>query len=130
MSFNQAFSCDILLCMTDEKKLDREELFKKLQEELDKLTVDQLMAQMASNLASLSFKFLGLPPEKNEKFKDLKQARLAIDGLEAFTKLLEKKLSKAEIEVLKSALSNLQILFVKTSEIKSKKSEKEEKDGA
>jgi hypothetical protein len=115
--------------MTEEEKIDKEELLKKLQEELERLSVEKLMAQMAANLATIAFKHLGLPPEENDKYKDLSQARLAIDGLDALTKLLESRLSVEEIQVLKTALSNLQLLYVKENQVSQGKVSSDDSQG-
>ncbi len=110
----------------EKENIDKEDLLKKLQEEVEKLTAPQLMGQMASNLASLGFKFLGMPPENNSKYRDLKQAKLVIDGLDALMKVLEDSIAAEEIQVLKSALSNLQILYVKEAEKDKNMEEKKE----
>lgn len=97
------------------EKIDKEELLKKLEDQLSKMSVKDLMAQMAANLASLGFKHLGAG-EENKQFKDLEQAKLAIDGLAALYSVLENKLAKEEGSILKSALANLQFLYVQEKE--------------
>lgn len=114
--------------MAEEEKIDKNELLKRLQEEMDKLTVPELMGQMAANLATVGFRHLGLPSEENAQYKDLNQSRLAIDGLDAFIKLLEKEISEEEVQVLKTALSNLQLLYVKESQADSQQASSQQSE--
>lgn len=104
------------------KKKERKETFsekefvKKVQEELDKLTVKDVVLQMFTTLANLGYKKLGFPASVgNKKSKDLDQARLAIDSLSALLGVLENYLQKEEINLLKSTLSDLQMLYVSES---------------
>ncbi len=90
-----------------------EEMIKKLQEEIDKLTTGDIITQMMMSLSSLAYKKMGIPVGVNDKYKDKQQAKLAIDAFDALLKVLMDEISAGERENLKSSLSNLQINFVK-----------------
>jgi hypothetical protein len=97
----------------EEAKESEEEMIRRLQEEIDKLTTRDIITQMMMSLSSLAYKKMGLPVGVNDKYKDKQQAKLAIDGFDALLKVLVDEVSAEERESLKSSLSNLQINFVK-----------------
>ena len=95
-------------------RLKEEEMVRKLQEEIDKLTTSDIIAQMLASLSSLAYKKMGIPAGVNDKFKDKQQARLAVDAYDALLKVIEGEVSASELENLRSSLSNLQLNFVKS----------------
>ncbi|HJX01572.1 MAG TPA: DUF1844 domain-containing protein [Candidatus Humimicrobiaceae bacterium] len=97
----------------EETRETEEEMIKKLQEEIDKLTTRDIITQMMMSLSSLAYKKMGIPIGVNDKYKDKQQAKLAIDAFDALLKVLMDEISAGEKENLKSSLSNLQINFVK-----------------
>jgi len=97
----------------EEAKESEEEIMKKLQEEIDKLTTKDIITQMMMSLSSFAYKKMGLPVGVNDKYKDRQQAKLAVDGFDALLKVILDEVSAEERENLKSSLSNLQINFVK-----------------
>lgn len=97
----------------EEAKESEEEMIKKLQEEIDKLTTKDIITQMMMSLSSFAYKKMGLPVGVNDKYKDRQQAKLAVDGFDALLKVILDEVSAEERENLKSSLSNLQINFVK-----------------
>lgn len=97
----------------EETKESEEEMMKKLQEEIDKLTTKDIITQMMMSLSSFAYKKMGLPVGVNDKYKDRQQAKLAVDGFDALLKVIMDEVSAEETENLKSSLSNLQINFVK-----------------
>ena len=97
----------------EEARETEEEMIKKLQEEIDKLTTRDIITQMMMSLSSLAYKKMGIPVGVNDKYKDKQQAKLAIDAFDALLKVLMDEISAGEKENLKSSLSNLQINFVK-----------------
>jgi uncharacterized protein YcbK (DUF882 family) len=109
------------------EKIDKDKLLSELEERMEKLTVAQLMMQMAANLANLAFKHLGASDEKKE-FRDLKQAKLAIDGLSALNDLLRDELKKEEADFLASALTNLRFLYVEETQSDSAEATSEKKE--
>lgn len=98
----------------DEKKKE-EELKAKIEEEFAKLQVKDVVVQTMVTLSSLGYQKLGLPEEQNKKFKDLNQAKLAIDTLDALMKVGGDSLSPDEVSAFKSTLANLQLSYVKAS---------------
>jgi len=107
------FSKEDLGKKEEETKKSDDEIIKKLQEEIDKLTTKDIMIQMMMSLSSLAYKKMGLPVGTNDKYKDRLQAKLAVDGFDALFKVVMDDVSAGERENLKSSLSNLQISFVK-----------------
>jgi len=97
----------------EEAKESEEEMMKKLQEEIDKLTTKDIITQMMMSLSSFAYKKMGLPVGVNDKYKDRQQAKLAVDGFDALLKVILDEVSAEKRENLKYSLSNLQINFVK-----------------
>ena len=97
-------------------KKDEEELKAKIEEEFAKLKVEDVVVQTMFTLSSLGYQKLGLPEEQNEKLKDLNQAKLAIDALDALVKIAEGSLGSDEISAFKNTLANLQLSYVKATE--------------
>jgi len=97
----------------EEKRKREEEIEKELQEEIDKITTQDVINQMMMSLSSFAYKKMGIPVGVNDKYKDRKQAKLAVDGFDALLKVVIDEVSAEERENLKSSLSNLQINFVK-----------------
>ncbi|MGB3346215.1 MAG: DUF1844 domain-containing protein [Candidatus Humimicrobiia bacterium] len=100
---------------TEEERKKEEEFLKKLKEQMEKITVKDVVMQMMTSLSSLGYQKLGLPEEQNKKYLDLKQAKLAIDALAALVSACEKNLSHEEYIAYKNTLSNLQIAYVSKS---------------
>jgi len=96
------------------KRKEEEEMIKKLQDEIDKLTTKDIVVQMMMSLSSLAYKKMGIPVGVNDRYKDKMQAKLAVDCFDALLKTVTDEVSAEENENLKSSLSNLQINFVKT----------------
>ncbi len=95
-------------------KKDEEELINKLQEEIDKLTIKDIIVQMMMSLSSLAYKKMGIPTGVNDRFKDRVQAKMAVDSFDALLKVIGDEISAQEKENLNNSLSNLQLNFVKT----------------
>jgi hypothetical protein len=58
---------------------------------------------------------MGIPHEVNQKFKDMEQARLAIDCLDALAKAMEGRADEGQLQPLKDTVSNLKLNFAKES---------------
>jgi hypothetical protein len=94
-------------------QLSEEEL-RQLEAELDRLGVDDVIAQTVVTLINLGARKLGLAaPPGAEQSADLPQARKAIDGARALLPLLDGP--EAELNGLRGALSQLQMAFVQLS---------------
>jgi hypothetical protein len=97
----------------ENSKKETEEMINKLQEEIDKLSVKDVVMQIMMSLSSLAYKKMGLPVGTNDRFKDKVQAKMAVDSFEALLKVIEAEISAQEADNLRSSLSNLQLNFVK-----------------
>lgn len=109
----QAASAEEAREKEEKKEPTEEEIMARLREELDKLTIKDIVIQMMSTLSSLGYQKLGLPESTNEKYKDLNQARLAIDSLAGLVSACEKNLPADDFRAFKSTLAHLQITYVK-----------------
>ncbi|HAJ95262.1 MAG TPA: hypothetical protein DCP02_03415 [Actinobacteria bacterium] len=97
----------------EEAKKKEEEMMEQLQEEIDKLTMKDIISQMMMSLSSLAYKKMGIPAGVNDKYKNKQQAKMAVDSFDALLKVIKDDLSGEENENLQSSLSNLQLNFVK-----------------
>lgn len=98
-----------------EERVSEEEALKRLQEAIDQLTVKDIVIQMMVNLSALGYKKLGLPEETNKKYRDLKQAKQAIDCLASLIKTLEPAFTEEEDRTYKGVLANLQMAYTAQS---------------
>jgi hypothetical protein len=87
-----------------------EELRAALEEQMRRITVQDVLIQTTVTLINLGGRRLGLagPPEQAGE-KDLEQARLAIEGARALVPLLPQD---AELGPVRDALSQLQMAYV------------------
>jgi Domain of unknown function (DUF1844) len=95
--------------------MSEEELRRRIEEAMEKITVSDLVVDMMVSLSSMAYQRMGIPHEVNEKFRDMDQARLAIDCLDALLKALEGRAPSEILEPLDSTLSNLKLNFAKES---------------
>ena len=98
-----------------EEELTEEELRKRIEEVMEKITVADVILDMMISLSSLAYQRMGIPQEVNEKYKDMDQARLAIDCLDALVKCLEGRVDADQVEPLKGTVANLKLNFAKES---------------
>ena len=98
-----------------EEELTEEELRQRIEEVMEKITVADIILDMMISLTSLAYQRMGIHHEVNEKFKDMEQARLAIDSLDALAKALEGRGVDDQLEPLTSTISNLKLNFAKES---------------
>jgi hypothetical protein len=91
-----------------------EELRAALEEQMRRITVQDVLIQTTVTLINLGGRRLGLagPPEQAGE-KDLEQARLAIEGARALVPLLPQE---AELGPVRDALSQLQMAYVQESQ--------------
>jgi hypothetical protein len=91
-----------------------EELRAALEEQMRRITVQDVLIQTVVTLINLGGRRLGLagPPEQAGE-KDLEQARLAIEGARSLVPLLPQE---AELGPVRDALSQLQMAYVKEAE--------------
>jgi hypothetical protein len=94
-----------------------EEQLRALEEQMERLTPDDIMLDALVSLINLGARKLrpDLPPGAEAKGRDLTQAREAIDGARALLGQVESR-HAAELGQVKQALSQLQMAFVQLSE--------------
>ncbi len=99
----------------EEEELTEEELRRLIEEQLERVTVGQMVQQMMVTLASIGYQKMGLPEEVNLKYRDLDQARLAVDSLDALLKASGGKMPDDQLEPFRGTLSNLKLNYVSIS---------------
>jgi len=90
-----------------------EELRKGLEEALEKITVADVIIDVMVSLASLAYQRMGIPKDVNEKYKDLEQARLAIDCLDSLAKTVKGRVAEDAIKSIESTIDNLKLNYAK-----------------
>jgi hypothetical protein len=86
-----------------------EELLRRFEEELKKLTVSDLLVQTLYTVSSLGYRRLG------EADRDLEQAHLAIEALRAILPTLEGTVSEDVIRDFRQVTANLQLAYAEAS---------------
>jgi hypothetical protein len=93
-----------------------EEEIRAIEEEMERLSVDDVLLQTLVTLINVGARKAGLasPPGEEGVKRDLEQTRQAIDGARALLPLLEPR-HGAELAPVKQALSQLQMAYVQLS---------------
>ena len=94
------------------REMSEEEFRRLVEESLERVTVTDVALAMMNQLASLGYLRMGLPESVNLKHRDLDQALLAIDVLEAMIKGAEGKIAEESLRPFRGTLANLQLNFV------------------
>lgn len=89
--------------------MTEEEMRARLEEELRRITVPDVLLQTIVSLVNLGGQRLGLTPD-TEDMRDLEQARLAIEGVRALLPILE-DLDAEQMRPVREALSQLQMAY-------------------
>ena len=87
------------------------EAMKRLQEQLQSLTVSDHLLYMMQSLSGLAVGRMGLTAETVER-RDLDQARLAVDAFKALMELLDRSRPVEEMVAHRSVLAQLQLAYV------------------
>ena len=95
-----------------EERMSEEEFRRLVEESLEKVTVAEVALTMMNQLASMGYLKMGLPESVNRKYRDLEQAALAIDLLEALIKGGEGRIPEDSLRPFRGTLANLQMNFV------------------
>ena len=88
-----------------------EELRARLEEELRRITVRDVLLQTVVSLVNLGGQRLGLG-EGAEEMRDLGQVRLAIEGVRALLPLLEEE-NPEQVKPVREALAQLQMVYAR-----------------
>jgi hypothetical protein len=86
-----------------------EELRERLEQELKRLKVSDVLLQSCYTISSLGYGKMTAPPEE----RDLEQARLAIEALRALTPLLEGPFPPEVARDLGQVTANMQLAYAK-----------------
>jgi hypothetical protein len=97
-----------------------EELRARLEEELRRITVDDVLFQTVVTLVNLGGQRLGIA-EGTSEVRDLAQSRTAIEAVRALLPLLEQQEGVAEhVRPIRDALSQLQMAYVREADAESR----------
>lgn len=96
---------------TESQVDEQEEAVRRLQAEIERLTVADHLLLMMQSLSALAMNRLGLTEETAGR-KDPDQARLAIDAFKALVGVIEGTRPPAEITAHRAVLSQLQLAYV------------------
>lgn len=91
--------------------LNEEEALAQLQDAIDKMHVKDLAYNMMMNMASTAYKKMGLPVEQNAKYKDLPQAKLAIDCLDGLLNAAGSSIEAQDADAFRQTVANLKMTF-------------------
>jgi hypothetical protein len=97
----------------DHEHMSEEEMRARLEEELRRITVSDVLLQTIVSLVNLGGQRLGLTPD-TEDMRDLEQARLAIEGVRALLPILEER-DAEQMRPVRDALSQLQMAYAQVS---------------
>lgn len=93
----------------EHEHLSEEELRARLEEELRRITVRDVLLQTVVSLVNIGGQRLGLAPGA-EDVRDLDQARLAIEGVRVLLPLVEEE-DAEQVRPVRDALSQLQLAY-------------------
>jgi hypothetical protein len=95
--------------MPNEEMPSEEEIRARLEEELKKISVRDVLLQSAVTLVNLGGQRLGLSPTSRDA-RNLEESRIAIEALRALVPLLEEQ-NAEEVRPLRDALAQLQMAY-------------------
>ena len=93
---------------------EEEQLRAQLEEEMRRITVDDLLIQSVVSMVNLAGRKAGLAPG-TEPERDLAQVKTAIDAVSALLPLVEREGSEA-VKPIRDALSQLQMVYARESQ--------------
>jgi hypothetical protein len=93
------------------EQLSDEELQKRVEEELKRIKVSDVLLQSCYTISSLGYGKMAAPPEE----RDLEQARLAIEALRALTPILEGAVPAEVSRDLGQVTANMQLAYAKAA---------------
>ena len=97
------------------EEMSDEELRRRIDEAMERITVTDVIIDMMVSLSSLSYQRMGIPHEVNEKYRDMEQARMGIDCLDALATALQGRSPDEVMNPLTGTLDNLKLNFAKES---------------
>lgn len=94
----------------DEAEAAEAEAIRQLHHELASAPPIEVVAQAVAHLATLAYVRLGVPPEENQRYRDLEAARVLIDALGGMLQAVEGRLGPGA-EELYQALASLRMTY-------------------
>jgi hypothetical protein len=95
----------------EREQLSDEELRERVEEELKRIKVSDVLLQSCYTISSLGYGKMAAPPEE----RDLEQARLAIEALRALMPLLEGAVPAEVSRDLGQVTANMQLAYAKAA---------------
>jgi hypothetical protein len=92
---------------------DQEEFARRIEEELRRIKVSDLLVQTVYTVSSLGYRRMG------EEDRDLDQARLAIDAIKALVPVLEGTVPDEMVTDLNQVVANMQLAYAEAATEKS-----------
>ena len=93
---------------------DQEQLAREFAEELRKLRVEDVLVQSLVTISQVGYRRLGMTPETAED-RDLDQARLAIESMDALTPVLERFVDDQLIKDFRASVSSLKLAYAQAA---------------
>jgi hypothetical protein len=90
------------------------EAMRQLRQELASAPAEAVIVQAAAHLVTFAYVRLGLPPEENERFRDLNAARVLINAFGGLVQAVRGHLGDSEDE-LQQALAGLRMTYAQVS---------------
>jgi hypothetical protein len=90
------------------------EAMRRLREELAAAPAGEVIAQAAAHLATFAYVRLGIPPEHNQRYRDLGAARVLIDAFAGLIGAVQGSLGELDAE-LQEALAALRMTYASVS---------------
>lgn len=100
--------------MSEHSSEEEAELTEELVEALRQLKVEDVLIQTLVTISSLGYRRLGLTPD-TEADRDLEQARLAIETMNAITPVLERFVPEQLVRDFRQSMANLQLAYAKAA---------------
>lgn len=95
----------------EKEQLSDEELRERVEEELKRIKVSDVLLQSCYTISSLGYGKMAAPPEE----RDLEQARLAIEALRALVPVLEGAFPAEVTRDLGQVTANMQLAYAKAA---------------
>jgi hypothetical protein len=93
---------------------DEERAAQDLADELKRLRVEDVLIQTLVTVSAIGYRGLGATPETQES-RDLAQARLAIDTMQALTPVLERVMPPELVRDFSTSVANLQLAYARVA---------------
>ena len=100
--------------MSEQPPDEQEELAEELLEALRNLKVEDILIQTLVTVSSIGYRRLGLTEDTKDD-RDLEQARLAIETMNAITPVLERFVPEELVRDFRSSVASLQLAYAKAA---------------